>query len=350
MTEKPKRGIVRRIISGLFKLVFLGALAAAGVGYWHFDQFSKAPIGGTETKIVIRPGESLAGVVTGLREANVTAGNDLEWQMLAAKLGVRAKMKVGEYAVKPSFTPEQLLLNIANGKVIQYQFHLIEGWNMRELRAALKTAPAMQHLLLMTTDAALMQQLGRSRVPPEGRFLPETYSYTRDSTDIELLARAARAMDKTMGEAWNRRDPSLSLKTPDEALILASLVEKETALANERPQVAGVFVRRLQIGMKLETDPTIIYGLGGSYTGSIRERDKLLDTPFNTYLHTGLPPTPIAMPGRASIEAALHPAPGNALFFVASRDGGPSVFSATLGEHQKAVAAYRKSQREKQAQ
>jgi UPF0755 protein len=347
VTEKPKRGIFRRIVSGLFMLLLLAGVVAAGIGYWHFDRFTKTPIGGPVAKIQIRPGESLAGVVTGLRDAGVTSGNDVEWQVLAARLGVRSKMKVGEYAVKPEMTPDELLLNIANGKVIQYHFTIVEGWNMRELRTALKAAPAMQHLLLLTSDSALMQQLGRSGVPPEGRFLPETYAYTRDSTDIELLSRAAKAMDKTLGESWDRRDPNLTLKTPDEALILASLVEKETALPDERPQVAGVFIRRLQTGMKLETDPTIIYGLGGSYTGVIRERDKIIDTPYNTYTRTGLPPTPIAMPGRAALQAALHPAPGTALYFVASRDGGPSVFSTTLAEHLKAVAAYRKTHQEK---
>ena len=348
MTEKPKRGFFSRLLRALIVLSLLAGIAV-GAGWWYMDRFAKTPVGGQPATIVIRPGESLAGVVMGLRDAHVEVGNAAEWQALAAMLGVRSKMKVGEYAITPDMTPEQILRNIASGKVIQYQFHLIEGWNMRELRTALKTAPKMKHLLPATSDAALMQQLGRSRIPPEGRFLPETYAYTRDSTDIELLARAAKAMDKTLGEAWDHRDPNSVIRTADEALILASLVEKETALASERPQVAGVFVRRLQAGMKLETDPTIIYGLGGSYTGTIRERDKLLDTPYNTYKRTGLPPTPIAMPGRASIQAALHPAPGDALFFVASRDGGPSVFTATLAEHQKAVAAYRKTHQQKQA-
>ncbi|HTA66412.1 MAG TPA: endolytic transglycosylase MltG [Xanthomonadaceae bacterium] len=346
MTEKPKRGLFARIISTLFLLILLAGLAAGGIGYWHYDHFTRAPIGGKETKVLIQPGESLAGVVMGLRDAGVTAGNDLEWQLLAARLGVRSKMKVGEYAVKPDMTPDQLLLDIATGKVIQYHFTIVEGWNMRELRAALKNAPAMQHLLMMTSDNALMQQLGRSRVPAEGRFLPETYAYTRDSTDLDLLARAARAMDKALGEAWEHRDPSLTLKTPDEALILASIVEKETAVPDEREKIAGVFVRRLQTGMKLETDPTVIYGLGGSYNGNITRHDLIVDTPYNTYTRMGLPPTPIAMPGRASLQAATHPESGDALYFVASGTGG-HVFSATLAEHNAAVARYVKLQRDK---
>jgi UPF0755 protein len=350
VTNKPPRGIIGRIVSGLFKLALLAGVVAAGVGWWHFDRFTKTPVGGHDAKVVVGRGESLHGVVASLRAAGVRAGNDLEWQLLAARMGVRSRMQVGEYAITPDLTPEQLLRNIANGKVVQYHFTLVEGWNMRELRAALKSAPNMRHLLPDTSDAALMEQLGRSRRHPEGRFLPETYAYTRGSSDIDLLGRAAQAMDAALAEEWARRDPELNLRTSDEALILASIVEKETALADERTKVAGVFVRRLQEGMKLETDPTIIYGLGSAYTGVIRQRDKYLDTPYNTYTRTGLPPTPIAMPGRASLHAAMHPDRGNALFFVASRDGGPSVFSTTLAEHNKAVAAYRKTHHEDSAQ
>jgi UPF0755 protein len=349
VTEKPKRGAFARFVSGLFKLGFLACLVAGGIGYWHFDRFTKTPIGGHDAKIQIRPGESLTGVVIGLRDAGVTTGNAIEWQLLAARMGVRSKMQVGEYAVAASMTPADLLHNIASGKVIQYHFTIVEGWNMRELRAALKAAPNIQHLMTMTSDTALMQQLGRSRVHPEGRFLPETYAYTRDSTDIDILARAAKAMDKALGEAWGRRDPNLTLKTPDDALTLASIVEKETAVPDERAKIAGVFVRRLEKGMMLQTDPSVIYGLGGSYNGNITRHDLIVDTPYNTYTRTGLPPTPIAMPGRASLQAAMHPEPGDALFFVASGQGG-HVFSATLAEHNAAVARYVKLQREKQSQ
>jgi UPF0755 protein len=349
VTEKPKRGMFARIVSALFKLVLLAAIVLAGVGYWHYQRFTSTPLGVKGATVDIDRGESLQRVVGSLRDAGVQTGNDIEWQLLAWRMGVRSKMQIGEYAITPEMTPDQLLRNIATGKVIQYHFTIVEGWNMRELRAALAHAPKLHHLLADTSDTALMQQLGRMGRHPEGRFLPETYAYTRNSSDVDLLARAAKAMDRTLSEDWDRRDPSLTLKTPDDALILASLVEKETGLQNERAQVAGVFVRRLQTGMKLETDPTIIYGLGGSYTGVIRERDKIIDTPYNTYTRAGLPPTPIAMPGRAALQAAMHPAPGDAIYFVASRDGGPSVFSATLAEHLKAVAAYRKTHAEKQS-
>jgi UPF0755 protein len=349
VTEKPARGIVARFVSGLFKLMLLVILVAAGVGYWKFDQFTKTPIGGHDAKIMVSRGESLHGVVASLRDAGVQAGNDLEWQLLAWKMGVRSRMQIGEYAVASDLTPEQLLRNIASGKVVQYHFTIVEGWNMRELRAALKTAPFLKHELPSTSDAALMQQLGRSRVRPEGRFLPETYAYTRGSSDIDMLGRAAKAMDAALSDEWNRRDPQLTIRSPDEALILASIVEKETSVPDERTRVAGVFVRRLQKGMMLQTDPTIIYGLGAAYDGTIHKRDLYTDTPYNTYTRTGLPPTPIAMPGRASLHAAMHPASGEDLYFVASGGGG-HVFSATLAEHNAAVARYVKQQREKAMQ
>lgn len=349
MTAKPARSMFRRIVIGFFTLVFVAALVAVGIGYLHFSRFTATPLGVHDAKVEIHSGESLRSVIASLRDAGVDAGNDIEWQLLAARMGVRSKMQVGEYAIKPDLTPEQLLHDISTGKVIQYNFTIVEGWNMRDLRTALKAAPNMRHPLSDTSDAALMEQLGRSRTHPEGRFLPETYAYTRDSSDIDLLARAAKAMDAAVATAWAQRDPTLPLKSPHEVLILASIIEKETSVPDERARIAGVFVRRLQAGMKLQTDPSVIYGLGSSYNGNIRKRDLYTDTPYNTYTRTGLPPTPIAMPGRAALQAATHPAPGDALYFVASGNGG-HVFSATLGEHNAAVARYLKLQREKQAQ
>ncbi len=349
MTEKPKRGVFSRIVSGLFKLGLLAALVAAGAGYLHYHRFTTTLVGGSAASVEISRGESLQRVVDSLRTAGVDAGNDVEWQLLAAQMGVRSKMQIGEYAITPEMTPDQLLHNIASGKVIQYHFTIVEGWNMRELRVALMHAPKLHHLLRDASNVALMQQLGRMGRHPEGRFLPETYAYTRDSSDIDLLARAANAMDRALADAWTQRDPALTLKTPDDALTLASIVEKETSVPDERAKIAGVFVRRLRTGMKLQTDPSVIYGLGGSYNGNITRHDLIVDTPYNTYTRDGLPPTPIAMPGRAALQAAMHPAPGDALYFVASGSGG-HVFSATLAEHNAAVARYVKLQREKQAQ
>ena len=349
MTEKPARSMFARIVSGLFKLGLLAVVVAAGIGYWHYSRFTTTPIGGAATSVDISRGESLQRVIDSLRTAGVADGNDIEWQLLAAQMGVRSKMQIGEYAITPDMTPDQLLRNISTGKVIQYHFTIVEGWNMRELRAALLHAPKLRHALASASNTALMQQLGRMGRQPEGRFLPETYAYTRDSSDIDLLSRAANAMDRELANAWTQRDPALALKTPDDALTLASIVEKETSVPDERGKIAGVFLRRLKIGMKLQTDPSVIYGLGGSYDGNITRHDLIVDTPYNTYTRDGLPPTPIAMPGRAALQAVMHPAPGDALYFVASGSGG-HVFSATLAEHNAAVARYVKLQREKQSQ
>ena len=339
MTDKPPTSIIGRTLSALFKLLLLAGIVAAIVGYFHYQRFTTTPIGGPSGKVTIDRGESLQRVIASLRASGVVTGNDVEWQILAARMHVRSKMQAGEYAFQPTMTPEQLLRNIATGKVIQYRFTIVEGWSMRELRAALKAAPNIRHVMVMTSDAALMEQLGRSRKSPEGRFLPETYAYTLDSTDIDLLRRAARAMDNALTIAWDHRDPQLTISTPDDALILASLVEKETSVPDERARIAGVFERRLKIGMKLQTDPTIIYGLGGRYDGTIHKRDLYTDTPYNTYTRAGLPPTPIAMPGRASLQAVMHPAPGDTLYFVARGDGTHQ-FSATLAEHNRAVREY----------
>jgi UPF0755 protein len=218
---------------------------------------------------------------------------------------------------------------------------IVEGWNIRQLRAALNAATPLLHETRQLDDAALMKLLGHPGQHPEGRFLPETYVYSRGDSDVDVLKRAYDAMDKALAEVWKARADDLPLKSAEEALILASIIEKETGLASERRQIAGVFARRLKLGLKLQTDPTVIYGIGSSYDGNIRRRDLLTDTPYNTYPRTGLTPTPIAMPGLDALRAAVDPAPGDALFFVALGDGsGSHIFTATLGEHNAAVARY----------
>jgi len=235
-----------------------------------------------------------------------------------------------------------------DGQVIRYRFTLVEGWTMRELRAALARATPLVHSIDTLDDAALMARLGRTGVHPEGRFLPETYVYVHGETDLDLLRRAADALDRALAEIWDARAPELPLRTPDEALVLASIIEKETGIAEERAQIAGVFTRRLKLGIRLQTDPTVIYGMGSAYSGRLRRADLLLDTPYNTYTRAGLPPTPIAMAGVAALQAALHPAAGDALYFVAVGDGsGRHIFSPTLAEHNRAVAAYVRRSRER---
>ena len=289
--------------------------------------------------LVIERGDGFNAVLRKLRALGVRQGSDLEWKLLARKLGVAGKLQVGEYAITPGITPEALLRRLGAGEVIQRKFTVIEGWSFRDLRAALAAESRLAQNTRGLDDAAVMAKLGRSGVPAEGRFLPETYVYTRGTDDLAILDRAAKAMDVALAEAWEGRQPDLPLASPDELLTLASIVEKETGQAGERARIAGVFVRRLRLGMRLETDPTVIYGMGAAYDGNIRKKDLQTDTPYNTYQRAGLPPTPIAMPGKAAVQATAHPAPGDELFFVA-RGNGEHHFSATYAEHAAAVRRY----------
>ncbi|MCC7250164.1 MAG: endolytic transglycosylase MltG, partial [Lysobacter sp.] len=296
--------------------------------------------------VMVAPGDALPTVVRKLRAVGA-GGSDLEWRALARELGAAGKLQVGEYALEPGMSPRTLLQRMRDGKVISYRFTIVEGWNIRELRAALAKAKPLAQEAAQLDDAALMRALGRGGQHPEGRFLPETYLYNRGDSDLDVLKRAADALDRTLAETWKDRDQDLPLKTPYELLTLASIVEKETGVADERPQIAGVFVRRLKMPMRLETDPTVIYGIGSAYNGNIRRKDLETDTPYNTDTRDGLPPTPIAMAGAAAIRAAAHPAAGDALFFVAVGDGsGRHVFTRTYAEHRTAVAEYLRRYRE----
>ncbi len=326
-------------------VLLLLAVAAAG-GFWLWQRyagFADRPIADLQANATVQvaSGDAFPSVLRKLRAAGVTQGQDLEWRALARQLDAAGNLKIGEYALDPGITPRELLLRMRDGKVISYRLTLVEGWNIRQLRAAINAATPLRHETTSLDDAALMTLLGHAGQHPEGRFLPETYVYSRGDSDVDVLKRAHQAMQEALEETWDARAKDVPLKSAEEALILASIIEKETGLASERPQIAGVFARRLKLGMKLQTDPTVIYGLGSSYDGNIRRRDLLTDTPYNTYTRTGLTPTPIAMPGREALRAAVNPAPGDALFFVALGDGsGSHVFSATLGEHNAAVSRY----------
>ncbi|MGN6513435.1 MAG: endolytic transglycosylase MltG [Lysobacteraceae bacterium] len=340
MTSKRKQ---RR---GLRAFAFLVVVVLAIGGYlaWQrYAGFADAPLPGLShgESVTVAPGDSLARVVARLRAAGVDTGNTAQWQLLARELGAAGRIQVGEYALEPGTTPRALLQRMRDGKVISHRFTIVEGWTLRELRAALAKAQPLRHQAGDLDDAALMRALGHGGEHPEGRFLPETYAYVRGDSDLDVLRRAHAAMDKALDAAWETRADDLPLRSKYEALILASLVEKETGVADERPQIAGVFLRRLRLGMRLQTDPTVIYGMGTRYAGNIRKADLLADTPYNTYTRAGLPPTPIARPGKASLQAATHPAPGDALYFVAVGDGsGRHVFTRSLAEHQAAVQAY----------
>jgi UPF0755 protein len=228
---------------------------------------------------------------------------------------------------------------MAEGCVVQHMFTLVDGWTFAQVRAALAQAPKLRHTLQNLSDAQVAQRLGIDEPNPEGWLLPQTYAYVLGDSDLDVLRRAHAAMQRTLAADWAARAPGLPLRTPYQALILASIVEKESALASERPRIAGVFVRRLEIGMKLQTDPSVIYGLGAAYHGDITRKDLETDTAYNTYTRYGLPPTPICMPGAPALQAALHPAPGKALYFVA-RGNGTHQFSDTLQEQNQAVDKY----------
>ena len=338
-----------------FGLLFVvTALLAGAIGYWGFNRylgFADAPLAGLHPgrTLLVEPGDSLPAVLRKLDAVGASNVEKLQWQALARQLGAAGRLQVGEYALDPGITPRVLLQRMRDGKVVSHRFTIVEGWNIHELRAALARTPLLEHETTGLDAAALMKSLGHAGQHPEGRFLPETYVFTRGDSDRDVLERAYADMQKALDAAWTSRAAELPLKSKDEALALASVVEKETGIAHERPAIAGVFVRRLKLGMKLQTDPTVIYGMGANYAGNIRKADLLADTPYNTYTRIGLPPTPIAMPGVAALQAATHPATGDALYFVALGDGsGRHAFTGSLAEHEAAVRNYIQRYRQQQ--
>ena len=330
-----------KLLKALVALTLLVAVALGGWFWQRYEGFANTPIALAQSEriLVVESGDGFQDILDKLRELGVHEGHDLEWKALAHEMKVVSRLQVGDYTIRHGITPAELLRKLERGDVIHYRFTIVEGWSLRELRAALARDERIRQTLADTDDAALMAALGREGVHPEGRFLPETYHYTRGMSDLDLLRRALLAMDKVLADAWEGRADDLPLETPDQLLTLASIIEKETGKASERPEIAGVFVRRLKLGMRLQTDPTVIYGMGSAYDGNIRRSDLTTDTPYNTYTRGGLPPTPIAMPGRAALEAAANPLPGNTLYFV-SRGDGSHVFSSTLAEHNRAVACH----------
>nr|WP_298134291.1 endolytic transglycosylase MltG [uncultured Pseudoxanthomonas sp.] len=347
MASALKRGC-RFIVITFFLLLAL----AAGAAFWLWQGhrgFADMPIGGVaaDATVEVVSGDAFPTVLRKLRETGVAHGTDLQWRLLARQTNTASQLKVGEYALDPALTPRELLQRMREGRTLQYRFTIVEGWNIRQLRAALRNATPLQQKTADLSDVELMAALGHAGQHPEGRFLPETYVYTRSETDLDVLKRAYAAMEKAVDAAWQARAQDIPLQSAEEALILASIIEKETGIAEERPAIAGVFARRLKIGMPLQTDPTVIYGIGSSYDGNIRRRDLTTDTPYNTYTRRGLTPTPIAMPGVDALKAAVNPADGTALYFVAVGDGsGRHIFSTTLAEHNAAVARYLVTRRE----
>lgn len=313
------------------------AIAAGGVAFWWLHQ--PLPMAGNEPlELAIEPGTTPRGVA---RDA-VAAGVRTDPLFLYAWFrfsGQDRLIKAGNYEIPPGTTPRGLLAKLVRGEEALRALTLVEGWNFRQVRQALAGDDQLKPDSKGLTDEALMAQLGRPGVAPEGRFFPDTYTYAKGSSDLAVLRRALHAMDRKLEAAWSQRAADTPLKSADEALVLASIVEKETGRASERPMIASVFLNRLKLGMRLQTDPTVIYGMGENFDGNLRKRDLLSDGEYNTYTRAGLPPTPIAMPGIAAIEAALHPAQSKALYFVGKGDGSHA-FSATLNEHNRAVHRY----------
>jgi len=339
MARKNKQGgAIRRTLTWVVLLALLALMAA---GWLSFVRFSRAPLAiGTQRQVLdVERGSNLRGIAAQLHARGLTQAPSLYWRVLAERMRVAGRLHAGEYALDPGMTPAQLLTAMAQGRVLQRDFTIVDGWTFQQLRQALAQVATLRHDGAALDDATLMQRIGAPGEAPEGRFLPETYAYVKGDSDLDILKRAHEAMARTLAQLWPQRAQDLPLTTPYEALILASIVEKETGRAEERAQIAGVFVRRLQNHMLLQTDPSVIYGMGASYAGNIHKSDLTTDTPYNTYLRPGLPPTPIALPGKPAIEAALHPAPGDTLYFVARGDG-THVFASTLAEQNRNVACY----------
>jgi len=314
-----------------------------GLQYYQFLH-EPIPVGKEGKVLVITPGSSTQAISDTLQKEGLIK-NSLFYIILLQWEGGFGKLKAGEYLVLPGTTPKGLIDLLVSGKVIQHPFTVVPGWTFDRLIQELNAAPKLTHTLTGLSHEDIMTKLGYPGVHPEGHFLPETYYFPAGTTDVAFLKRAYRLLQDKLNAGWAIRDPLLILKTPYEALILASIIEKESDLVDEYSDIAGVYIRRLQKNMLLQADPTVIYGLGKDFTGPLDTKSLAMSSPYNTYLNLGLPPTPIAMPSLKAIEAALHPKAGDALYFVAKGEGKGKghTFSKTIEEHQSAVLEYRKT-------
>ena len=328
----------RRLVALLTLLV----LAAAVSGAAALQRWLDAPLGieGTSQRIDVPRGEPLALTARRLAERGLLTHPSV-FTLYARAVGADARIRAGEYDVPAGTTPRGLLALLESGAVVRRSVTVVEGWTFADLRRALERAPGLEQTLAGRDDPDVMAALGESGVAPEGLFFPDTYLYERGATDLSVLRQARARMQRELDAAWRQRAADVPLEDPYQALILASIVEKETALAAERPRIAGVFTERLRIGMRLQTDPSVIYGLGDAYDGNLRKTDLLSDGPYNTYTRAGLPPTPIALPGQQALMAAVRPDERDELYFVATGlPDGSHEFSRTLAEHERAVARY----------
>ncbi|MFL9925993.1 endolytic transglycosylase MltG [Herbaspirillum lusitanum] len=323
----------------LFTLfILLAALVAVGSAYW-----ARQPILPADAKAVdftINPGSGVNGSAQQIADAGVPINPDL-FALLARLSGKGAKIKAGSYELKPGATPMRLLEQLVRGEFAQESLTVIEGWTFKQMRKAIAEHPGLKHDTITWSDEQLLARVTDQYKQPEGLFFPDTYLFAKGSSDLQIYKQAFALMNKRLNEAWSQRNLSLPYHTPYDALTMASIVEKETGRKSERGMVAGVFTNRLKVGMLLQTDPTVIYGMGERYQGNIRKSDLLTDTPYNTYTRKGMPPTPISLPGAASLAAAMNPDKTEALYFVARGDG-TSHFSSNLSEHNQAVNRYQR--------
>ena len=336
--------MIRKILVLLLTGLLLAAIAL-GLFTWKQHAALEQPLAVTNEALLldVRPGDTPSGVLQRLEAEGVL--EDAFWLRLYWRLNLSGQsLHTGEYRLSPTMTARDMIGLWQRGEVVQYSLTLVEGWNFRQLRSALQNQPKLEQTLDGLTDAEIMSRIGASGQHPEGRFFPDTYRFTRGTSDADLLRRAYARLEQVLEEEWQQRAEGLPYKDAYQALIMASIIEKETGVPGERGEIAGVFVRRLARGMLLQTDPTVIYGMGEKYKGRITRTDLRTPTPYNTYTNAGLPPTPIAMVGREAIHAALHPADGTSLYFVARGDGS-HVFSDTLNQHNRAVREYQLKRR-----
>ena len=329
--------VVRRFLLVLLLLAALAAMVGGAAAWWLGQPLRpSAP----SLELEIEPGTSPRGVAQAVVDAGVQT--DARWLYYWFRLsGQDRQIRAGNYELNAGVTPRSLLQKLVRGEESLRAITFVEGWTFRQMRALMAKEEFLKHDTALMSEADIMAALGKPGMAAEGMFFPDTYTYAKGSSELAVLRRAQHAMERRLHEAWAQRSADTPLKSAYEALILASIVEKETGKASDRGQIAGVFSNRLRVGMRLQTDPSVIYGLGANFDGNLRRRDLQTDTPWNTYTRAGLPPTPIAMPGKASLMAAVRPDPTKAYYFVARGDGS-SHFSANLEEHNRAVNRYQR--------
>ena len=326
--------MLKRLLLWLM-LISVGLIGASA--YWVYRPL---PLTAETIDLSIEPNTSVRGIAKAAVQAGVEVSPDVLFLFFRLSGQSRA-LRAGSYEINQGATPLDVLRKLTRGEESLRAVSLIDGWTFRQFRAALNKAEGLKHDSRELSDEAIMEKLGLAGIAPEGRFFPDTYTYGKGSSDLRILQRAANAMNKQLSGAWSRRAKDIQIQTMDEALILASIVEKETGRESDRTTISSVFHNRLRIGMPLQTDPTVIYGMGENFDGNLRRADLRTDHPWNTYTRKGLPPTPIAMPGKNALLAAVQPATSQALYFVARGDG-TSQFSATLDEHNAAVNRYQR--------